>query len=150
MEPAVRYYLFLACAGLLTLGLAVFEKGGLFALPVVVFGAIGIVPSLLPPRTVWARLARKIPAHAMPPLVLLWLVVVEILFGYGSRRDRGVFNFSDLLTCAGLLAYLAGQYRLLGLRFQAVPADIRPRTDRTGGDERETRPESLTSPQNLK
>jgi hypothetical protein len=144
-EPdlAIRYYQFIACAGLLVLGLALFELAATFALLPVIIGAMGVIPSLLPPETRGGRIVRRIPVHLMPPLVLMSVAIVEILFGYSLINGHEYFAVSDLLTAVGLLMYLAGQYRLFGLSAEAVPRDLRPRPDRNEGDEPETWPPSL-------
>lgn len=143
LPPTVRYYLFMACAGLLAMGLALFEKIDVFTAIPVLFGALGLLPALAPAGTAAARLARKFPAHLMPPLVVFSLVLVAL--GY-SWDGRGVLMFTDILTCTGLLAYLAGQYRLLGLCAAAVPTDPRPRAGKTPFEEPETWPGALSAP----
>jgi hypothetical protein len=147
LAPAVRYYLFIGFAGLLILGLALFEKIDLFAALPVVLGGLGLLPALAPPDTAVGRLARKFPAHAMPPLVVFTLVLVAM--GYPTWFGRGLLEFTDILLGVGLLAYLAGQYRVLGLRHQAVPADPRPRAGRFPTDGPETWPAKLARPQDL-
>src|SRR5262245_65110213 len=143
LPPTVRYYLFMACAGLLALALALFERIDVFTAIPVLFGALGLLPALAPSGTAVARVARKFPAHLMPPLVVFSLVIAALAYSWDGR---GVLVFSDLLTCVGLLAYLAGQYRLLGLRSAAVPTDPRPRSGKAPFDEPEMWPAALSAP----
>lgn len=147
LVPVVRYYLFTGSIGLLVMWLAMFERGyEIFSLIPVLLGAIGLAPSLLPPRWRELRLLRRLPATMLPLMVVFLIVPMEILF-IPERYQRGDFlRLSDVLLTLGLMSYLFSQYRLLGLSSNLLPVDERPRADRLGGDEPEPRPVTAAQP----
>jgi len=146
LTPIVRYYLFAASIGLLLLWLAMFERGfELFSLAPVLLGALALAPSLVPPDWKRVQFLRRMPVGLLPLLVVFLVAPMEILFSPG-RPQSDFFRLSDVLLTAGLLTYLVPQYRLIGLRGSIVPADPRPRADRLGGDELETRPIETARP----
>src|SRR5262245_62996151 len=82
LEAGVRWYLFLACAGLLVIWLILTGKFGIFALVPVLAGAAGLATYLIPPN--WGAISRTFrkPLYWMPVLVLLSILLFEILFGF--------------------------------------------------------------------
>jgi hypothetical protein len=147
LEPGVRWYLFLASAGLVVIWIMLTGKFGILALAPTLLGALGLAAYLVPPN--WGVLSRRLrrPLYLMPLLVVGSIMVLELLFGFTMwRQQRGLFEINDLLLCAAVLAYLSGQYRLFSLGSAAVPPDARPRPDRLAGDEPDPRPPALVQP----
>jgi len=150
LEPAVRWYLFLACVGLVVIWLLLMGKFGILALLPVLMGALGLAAYLVPPN--WGIVSRTLrrPLYLMPILVVGTILVFEILNPFPPwRQSRGLFEINDLLLCPAMLAYLAGQYRLFSLGSAAVPPDPRPRPDRLAGDTPDPRPPSLVAPREV-
>jgi hypothetical protein len=151
LEEGVRYYLFIGCLGLLVLWLGLSQDFGIFALVPVLMGLVGLAPNLVPVN--WTRagdLGKRVPSLVMPPLMLLIVVIFELFFGYSRWGAADFLLLSDLLVAAGMLAYFLGQYRLYGLRSQAVPPDTRVRPGGGEGDESDARPTHLFQPRELR
>jgi hypothetical protein len=132
----VRNYLFAGLAALAMVFVILFERGSdLGGLLVVVLGAAGLALR-------WS---------AAPPvfvLVLTYFLVFPLgvpdpvsLGGFEIVESR--FRVADLLLAFSVVAYLACQYRVLGLVYQAVPSDTRfPTKD----EEPTRRPPALIRP----
>src|SRR4051812_19381623 len=99
LEPGVRWYLFLACAGLLVIWLILTGKFGIFALVPVLAGAAGVARFLVPPN--WGAVSRALrkPLYWMPVLVLLSILLFEIMFGYPPLDTDRRFDVNELLLC---------------------------------------------------
>src|SRR5262245_41937349 len=137
LEPGVRWYLFLACAGLIVMWLVLTGKFGILALIPVLLGALGVAAYLVPTNSGALSRGFRRPVYLMPVLAVVSILVLEVLFGFDiwGRRGNGAFDLNDILLCPAALAYLAGQYRLFSLGSSAAPPDVRPRPDRLAGDE---------------
>ena len=69
-------------------------------------------------------------SRAAPPLLLLGLAALELYHRiiwstFYRARDWQTTGFTDAVLCAAVLAYSAGQYRLLSLKHAVFPIDTR-------------------------
>jgi hypothetical protein len=116
-EPAVLIYSVVCLLGLMLVLLTQASLGiGLLELFLVVVGLLGVV-------TRW-RMA--------PVMVLFLLGICQFGHPYTAMSpawQRGVWTLHgpDLLVCCGMLAYVAGHYRLQGLTRTVLPTDLRQR-----------------------
>ena len=140
-DLTIRAYLFAGSAGLLLLWMGLSQKYGTLALLPVLMGAIGLGSFLLPARFSWLQPGRmQMAGRSLPILVLLVVIVFYVLFGISWMGETSLFDGTDLLIAAGVITYVAAQYRLFGLGTNVVPTDTRFRLDRQGGDPPEARP----------
>jgi hypothetical protein len=136
LEAGVRYYLFIGCAGLLTLWLGMSQEFGILALVPVLMGALGLARYLAPAS--WRgveSINKTLPSYAMLPLMLISLVILELFLGYSPWGTTSFLLASDLLIGIGFVSYMLGLYRVDALRAQAVPTDSRPAPNRAQRNE---------------
>jgi hypothetical protein len=118
VQVGVVHYQILCAAGLVLVFLAQLDQGMLLGnLLVVVIGLLGIVSgmSLAPLLTFIVLLIAQTGNH------LLLYRTFEI------EQQRPLFHLADVLLTIGMLAYVAGHYRLQGLWKQLLPVDVRER-----------------------
>ena len=131
LQPSVRGYTILCLTALMAMVLALMENERelMSVLLLAALGALAVVAH-------W---------RVGPPLLLLGLVVVETTHAF-SRSWYSVSAGSDegplmnAVSCAAVLAYSAGHYRLLSLVHTAVPVDYRRPPARSGSRDKERRP----------
>jgi hypothetical protein len=139
-DPTARNYLFVGLAALLIVAAVLFMRGGL---------AAALLPTLV---AAFGLLARR---TAMPGVFLV-LVCYFAVFPFGipdlvhpfSDIPASHFRLMDLILVGAVLAYLAAQFRLLGLTFQGMPPDAPP-GPRKKGDKPPRRPGSLVPPEEV-
>jgi hypothetical protein len=112
-DPGVRRYEIVCVTALLVLTWILIEKGyGTWCFLPMLAGLLGVV----------ARLR-------LGPVMLLMSLQFQIIdqwtSGWGPPVGSATFEIEDLLQAAAVLAYIAGQYRLLGLTRNLLPS--RPR-----------------------
>jgi hypothetical protein len=150
MHTGIQYYLFAGFAGLLAAWFMLQGRFGTIpSLIPAVLGAMGMAGYAIPPNMGRMTRALRRPSQMMPLLVLGAVVVLTVLFETSSRGNAESFDMDDALMAAGVLTYLASQYRLFSLGSAAFPPDSRPRTGGEAGDEPEQRPTSLATPMEL-
>ncbi len=137
-QPALTGYTILCLTSLMAIVLVFMENEADLTgvLLLAALGAIGVM-------TRWA---------AAPPLVLIGLAIVEL---YQRALERSFYRpapgFTDVVLCAAVLAYCAGQYRLSSLKSTIFPVDARrrpaPKTGRLApADSRQPRSAHLPQP----
>jgi hypothetical protein len=115
-HPAVRGYSLVCLLALLALTVLVTDRG---------LGWWGLMPVLLGAAALLFRWS------VGPPLVLVTLAVLlsaQARFGVPPWALPRPTLAADLGVCLAVLAYAAGQYRLLALTRHALPPDTRRRT----------------------
>jgi hypothetical protein len=140
-ESAVRNYTLICVAALFVILLS--QQGdltGLLTLLPILAGAIGLA-------------MRSSTASAMLLLTLGGKIFLVDVFGTPSWFRRGFlssrsFQFTDILLCAGVLAYVMAHYRLTGLVGSIFPRDPRRpggKPDRDGHGETTREPDQKRS-----
>src|SRR5262245_13821547 len=88
LEPGVRWYLFLAGAGLVMIWILLTGKFGILALLPVLLGALSLAAYIVPPN--WGELSRRLrrPFYLMPVLAVSSILFLELIFGFPLWRER--------------------------------------------------------------
>jgi hypothetical protein len=150
LPSIVRYYVFIGAMSLFVLWFALLERGfDLFSLVPVGLGALGMAPALIPKSWRSMRVLRGAPTTLLAIGVIFTIVILEILFSPGRVSRSDFFRMTDLLLVTGLIGYFVCQFRVVTLTGNLVPIDDRPRADRLGGDEPESRNGVTAKPREL-